>query len=343
MPVVGDARIREPATFVIAPEPGDWLQPVLEVLQRTGRVEVFAPWVLPRILAPLGRRVGFVRRRDGRGLPGARGRGWFTAAELLLRGFARGKTAATLSNRVRMRALVDHAAAFELARSRAPRLIVAPSLAARHCFAQGRRVGSTCLLVEDMPDLDNLVDGLDLMAAAHPEATFLHNHRPRPQDHARQRSERWQADVIGVRGRVAWQRVGESKTAVQLPRTASINHGRRGNDVLFAGPPLARCGSQQLPQLLAVLPDVTIRVLPGPCSEPSSLCSHPRIQVHHSADLDGIGAVLSLSPLESHPGSVARALDAGIPVVGTAASTGVLTPTSLLRVEDSTPTAIADA
>ncbi len=337
-----DARPREPSVFVVAPEPSDWLRPMLDVLQRAGPVEVFAPWVLPPSVAALGRGVGFVRRRAGQELPGTRGHGWFTAAELLLRGLARRKTAATLSNRVRIRALVDHAAAFRLARGPAPRLLIAPTLAARRCFAQGRRVGASCLLVEDMPDFDTLVDGLDGLAAALPEAAFLRNHRPRPQAHARQRAERWQADAVGVRGRVAWQRIGHRKTRVQLPRTAFTDQGRRGHDVLFAGPALARCGSVGLPALLNALPEITIRVLPGPCSEPGSLGNHPRIQVHRSPDLDGIGAVLSLSPLESYPAVVARALDAGVPIVGTAASTGLVTPASVLRIDNATPGAIAD-
>lgn len=338
-----DARRPEPRALVVAPEPTDWLPPMLDVLRASGPVEVFAPWVLPRAVASMGQRVGFVRRRDGRRLPGTRGHGWFTAAELLLRGFARGSTAATLSNRVRMRALADHAAAFRLARSLTPQLLIAPSLAARRCFAQGRRAGSTCLLVEDLPDFDSLVDGLDVLAATLPQARFLRNHRPRPQAHARQRAERWQADAIGVRGRAAWTRVGARTCRVQLPRTVFTRAGLPGRDVLFAGPPLARCGSTQLPALLRALPDVTIRVLPGPCSEPASLAEHPRIKVHRSADLTGIGAVLSLSPLESHPVAVARALDAGLPIVGTRASTGLIAASSMVCVDEPTPLALADA
>lgn len=339
----GDARLRDARAFVVAPEPGDWLRPVLDVLQRAGPVEVFAPWVLPTVLAPLGHRVGFVRRRDGRDLPGARGRGWFTAAEIIARGWARGKAAATLSNRVRMRSLVDHAAATRIAHGPAPSLIVAPSLAARRCFAQGRRVGSVCMLVEDMPDFDTLVDGLDRLARALPQATFLRNHRPSPRAHARQRAERWQADVVGVRGRVAWHRVGATKTRVLLPRAASPPLHEAGRDVLFAGPPLARCGSDQLSPLLAALPDLTIRVLPGPCSEPSSLDRHPRIRVHRGAGLEGIGAVLSLSPLEAHPAPVTRALDAGIPIVGTSASTGVVAADSMQRIDNPCARTLADA
>lgn len=341
--MVDDAPGSEPLALIIAPEPTDWLPPMLDELQALGPVEVFAPWVLPPTLARLGRRVGFVRRRTGEQLPGARGHGWFTAAELLLRGFARGKTAATLSNRVRMRALADHAAGFRVARGPAPRFLVAPSLAARRCFAQGRRAGSTCVLVEDMPDLDSLVDGLDSLAATLPQATFLRNHRPQPQAHARQRAERWQADVIGIRGRVAWSRLGSRKPRVQLPRAVSSRPGLPGRDVLFAGPPLARCGSAELPALLHALPGLTIRVLPGPCSEPASLAQHPRLKVHRGSDLTGIGAVLSLSPLESHPVPVARALDAGIPIVGTRASTGLIAPASMVCIDDPTPRALADA
>ncbi|MGH1348186.1 MAG: hypothetical protein ACRBN8_41915 [Nannocystales bacterium] len=337
------ARRADHRVFIIAPEPNDWLRPVLEVLQPSRPVEVFAPWVLPQALAKLGRRIGFVRRRDGRGLPGARPHGWFTASELLVRGVARGKTAATLSNRVRMRALVDHTAAFHIARRPTPSLIVAPSLAARRSFAHGRQAGATCLLVEDLPDLDTLVDGLDALASAHPQASFLRNHRPRLRAHARQRAERWQADAVCVRGRVAWQRLGPSKTRVQLPRSPFTGRGTPGGDVLFAGPPLARCGSTALPELLDALEDVTVRVLPGPCSEPSSLQHHPRIQIHRGAGLDGVGVVLSLSPLESHPSTVTRALDAGVPIVGTTASTGVVTSASILCADASPPGALAEA
>ncbi len=344
-----DARLPDARAIVVVPEPTDWLRPVLEILQQSGPVEVFAPWVLPRVLAPLGRRVGFIRRRDGRELPTARGRGrgrgrgWFTAAELITRCVCLGKTAANLRNGVRLRALVDRAAAHHIARGPAPSLIVAPSLSARRSFAQGRRMGSACLLIEDLPDFDSLVDGLDALALAHPQALFLRNHRPSPHAHARQRAERWQADAIGVRGRVAWHRIGAGKVRVQLPRTPLVAAPARGGDVLFAGPALARCGSTQLPQLLAELPGVTIRVLPGPRSEPPALDNHPRIRIHRGEALHGIGAVLSLSPLESHPTSVTRALDAGVPVVGTTCSTGVLAPDSLLHIEDSTPCAVAAA
>lgn len=319
--------------FVVAPEPADWLGPVLEVLQARGSVEVFAPWVLPGAVVRLGRRVGFVRRREGHDLPGARGRGWFTAAELLARAFARGKTARTLANRVHMRALADATAALLLGRREAgpPRLVLAPSLGARRSFARARALGSTCVLVEDMPDLDSLVDGLDRMALAHPRASFLRNHRPRARDHARQRAERWQSDVIAVRGRVAWQRLGDAKERVAIPQEPSRATHRSGLAIAFAGPPLARCGSTQLPALLEALPGRELRVQPGPAAEPSGLLAHPRVRVDRS--LDGVGVVLSLSPLESHPSAVTAALERGIPVVGTLASTGLLEPASVRAVE----------
>ena len=150
--------------FVVVPEPTDWVRPVVEALEAVGTVRVFAPWVLPSTASRLGRSLGFVRRRDARGLPGAPPTGWFTAVELCARAHARGKAARTFANRVRMRRLVDALAAFELSRGEAPRVVVAPSFAARRTFAAARRDSDRCLLVEDMPDFDGLVDGLVALA-----------------------------------------------------------------------------------------------------------------------------------------------------------------------------------
>lgn len=327
--------------LVVAPEPTSWLRPVVDTLQAVGIVRVFAPWALPSAAARLGTSVGFVRRRDARRLPGARWTGWFTAAELAARAHARGKAARTFANRVRMRRLVDALASFDLGRDAAPRLVVAPSFAARRTFAAARRGGATCLLIEDMPDFDGLVDGLDGLAREHPQAHFLRNHRPRANDHARQRAERWQADAVAVRGRAAWHRLGGSKNRVVLPRVPDPREVRRGHEVGFAGPALARAGSTHLPALLDALPERTIRVRPGPCSEPASLANHPRVRVDPS--LDGVGVVASLGPLESHPDAVTQALDAGIPVVGTLASTGLLDPSTVGVVDPSDVRSTADA
>ncbi len=327
--------------FVVVPEPADWLAPLLDVLREAGPVEVFAPWVLPDAVVTLGGRVGFVRRRLGHGLPGARGRGWFTAAELVARALARGKTARTLANRVHIRALADAAAAFHLSRRPAPSLVLAPSLAARRTFSRSRAAGSTCLLIEDLPDFDTLVDGLDRLASGLPEATFLRNHRPRARDHARQRAERWQADVIAVRGRASWHRLGGTASRVLLPRLASSVRHVQGSEIAFAGPPLARAGSTHLPALLGALPERVVRVQPGPVAEPAALLDHPRVRVDRS--LDGVGVVLSLGPLESYPSRVAGALERGIPVVGTAASTGLLDRASVSCVDPDDVAGVADA
>lgn len=326
------------SALVVVPEPADWHAPLVETLRGFGPVEVFAPWALPRVLAPLGRRVGFVRRRAA--TTTATGRAWFTAAELLTRALARGRTAATLRNRVHLRALADRATAHHLRRDRSPRLVVAPSLAARRTFAAAHSLGARCLLLEDMPDFDGLVDGLDTLAVHHPHAHFLRNHRPRAQDHARQRAERWQADAIAVRGGVSWHRLGPRTTRVQLPRTRTTAEHTPGPDIAFAGPPLARAGSTALLPLLEALPTCTVRVLPGPRSEPEALLQHPRVRV--DASLDGVGVVLSLGPLESHPRAVGEALDRGIPVVGTRASTGLLDPMSVQLVDaDDVPSTVA--
>lgn len=327
--------------FVVVPEPTSWSRPVVDALESVGTVRVFAPWALPTTASRLGRSIGFIRRRDARGLPGVVPSGWFTAVELVTRAYARGKAARTFANRVQMRALVDALAASRLNRGKAPRLVVAPSFAARRTFAAARRSDAACLLIEDMPDFDRLVDGLDALAREHPQAHFLRNHRPRVKDHARQRAERWQADAVAVRGRAAWHRLGNASVRVSLPREATARQVRRGNDVCFAGPALARAGSLYLPALLEALPGRTIRVHPGPCSEPASLGSHPRVRVDRS--LDGVGVVASLGPLESHPDAVAQALDAGIPVVGTLASTGLLDPSSIDVVDPSHAHATATA
>lgn len=326
--------------IVVAPEPADWLHPVTRALERVGRVQVFAPWALPSAVGRFGGRIGFVRRRNPQGLRGARPTGWFTAVELMARAYARGKAARSFANRVRLRTLVDRVAALALARGEPPPLVVAPSFAARRTFAAARRRGTTCLLVEDMPDFDGLVDGLDALARQHPQAHFLRNHRPRAEDHGRQRAERWQADVIAVRGRVAWHRVGASTTRVLLPQASKVCPSERGVDIGFAGPALARAGSTHLPALLEALPDRILRVRPGPCSEPASLLRHPRVQV--DASLRGVGVVASLGPLESHPEAVAQALAGGIPVVGTLASTGLLDPSTVHTVDPSdTPSTAA--
>ncbi|MEM6293366.1 MAG: hypothetical protein AAGA54_18985 [Myxococcota bacterium] len=313
-----DTGAAERQAFIVAPEPVDWLAPLVAQLEGAYDVEVFAPWALPDRLPRVARRVGFVRRRLGY----AGGRAWFTAAELAARAYARGKAAPTFAARFQLRAMAGYAAAAHLARRRTPAVVIAPSFAARRVFAA--TPDSRHLLLEDQPDLDGLVDGLDALARQHPQAAFLNNHRPRFTDHVAQRAERWQADAIAVRGRVAAARLADRGPVLRLPTTAPTVDADGGDTVLFAGPLLARGGAMHLPALLRAMPALKIRAQRVDVVEPVSLAEHPRVELSSAPSLQGVAAVLSLGSLESHPRAVARALAAGLPVVGTKASTGAL-------------------
>ncbi len=313
--------------FVVAPEPADWLAPLIEQLESRYAVDVFAPWALPDRLPALARRVGFVRRRLGHG----DGAAWFTAAELAARAYARGRAAPTFAARFRLRALAGNAAAARLTRGPTPDLVVAPSFSARRPFAASAQAQH--LLLEDQPDLDGLVDGLDALARQHPQAAFLNNHRPRFADHVTQRAERWQADAIAVRGRVAAARLGNRRPVLRLCMPTPTVGGTRGDTVLWPGPLLARSGAMHLPALLTAVPTLKIRAQRAGIVEPESLASHPRVELSSTPSLEDIGAVLSLGALESHPRAVTLALAAGLPVVGTEASTGALAKGSVSIVD----------
>lgn len=325
MPARGTAD-PDPRALIVAPEPVDWLRPVIDALRTVMRVEVFAPWALPQLSRPVPS-IGFIRRRDTTDVPRC-SVGWplrasFVGLELALRAHARGKAARTFAARFRMRALVDRLAAREV-RRRAPALLLAPSLAARRTFAAAASHPTRCILIEDLPDLDHLVDGLDELAHAHPNASFLRNHRPRFADHVDQRAERLQAHAIAVRGAVALDRL-QAKRCVALPTAPStVTPTKRGSTVLLAGPAVARSGTLHLRALLDAMPELTVRIQPAERLEPAWLRNDARVQLDPAISFVDVGAVLSLASLESHPRAVARATHHAIPVVGTVASTGAI-------------------
>ena len=101
-----------------------------------------------------------------------------------------------------LRAAIDAWAAAEVRRRR-PRLVIAPSLAARRTFAAARAAGAATVLVLDVPLLRALHRDLDRAAERWPERAFLRRFRAPSWAIARQEAERVMADLILVRGAYA--------------------------------------------------------------------------------------------------------------------------------------------
>jgi len=184
---------------IVAASPGEALAPLAAACREVAPVECWAPLELPRWLArapgPLGR---YAARRAGPGPV----RPHLIAADAALRAWARDRTDRRYQADFLRRAAIDAWAAGEV-RRRQPRLVIAPSLAARRTFAAARAVGAATVLVLDVPLLRALHRDLDRAAERWPDRAFLRRFRAPSWAIARQEAERVMADLVLVRGAYA--------------------------------------------------------------------------------------------------------------------------------------------
>jgi hypothetical protein len=186
---------------ILAAAPGDALGPLAETCVEIAPVEGWSPLALPGWLArapgPLGRYAARrVQPRPGPVAP------QIVAADAALRAWARDRTDRRYRADFLLRAAIDAWAA-GLVRRRRPRMVIAPSLAARRTFAAARAAGAATVLVLDVPLLRALHRDLDRAAERWPERAFLRRFRAPSWAIARQEAERVMADLILVRGAYA--------------------------------------------------------------------------------------------------------------------------------------------
>lgn len=258
---------------------------------------------------------------------------WFPLLELASRLYTRNHIDRGIATRLATRRAVDRAVAFGLQKrgSGARATVVAPTLCARRTFAAAHRIGMACVLLEDLPDLRSLATTLDDWATLFPDCPLLRNHRARRGSLVDQCAERELADTIVVRGGHAWNRLcgrfgarlcGAARVVGDTCKRPAI----RSDTVLVAGPAIGRSGTAMLADLAERSPHLSFAVQAGRHLEPTRLFEHPRIRAATKAErhLDGVGVVASLSGVECNPSELLTAVQRGVPVVGTGASTGQL-------------------
>ena len=248
-------------------------------LGELGEIERWVPLATPawlgRMPGPLG---AFARRRQhahDRAAP------HLLALDAGLRAWARDRTDRRYRASFVLRAAIDRWAAAEV-RRRKPRLVIAPSLAARRTFAAAREVGAATVLVIDVPLLRALHRDLDRAAAAWPERAFLRRFRAPSSAIARQEAERVLADLIVVRGAYAYalclaDGIPETRLARLPLRPSALDApSRRTGRVRLAGLAAARHG---VDTALAAVRNLgaTLVVRIGEGTEPADLARQANI------------------------------------------------------------------
>ena len=258
----------------------DGLLPLADACGEVAPVERWAPLALPGWLArapgPLGR---YAARRA---MPGP-ARPHLIAVEAALRAWARDRTDRRYRADFLLRAAIDAWAAAEVRRRR-PRMVIAPSLAARRTFAAARAVGAAAVLVLDVPLLRALHRDLDRAAERWPARAFLQRFRAPSWAIARQEAERVMADLVLVRGAYAHalclaDGVPEARLARlplgPAPRAAPAPAARTGR-IRLAGLAAARHGvDTALAAARALGLELVVRV--GEGTEPADLARLPGV------------------------------------------------------------------
>ena len=182
---------------IVAAATGRALDALVTACRELDATELWAPLATPAWLArapgPVGR---YARRRQ---VPHAIAAPHLLAAEAGLRAWAGGRTDRRYQADFALRAAIDAWAAREVRRRR-PRIVIAPSLAARRTFAAARAIGAATVLALDVPLLRALHHDLDRAATAWPARDFLRRFRAPSWAIARQDAERVLADLVLVRG-----------------------------------------------------------------------------------------------------------------------------------------------
>lgn len=284
--------------WLISAEPVPWLQ---TVAAQEGAV-VCAPWRWPPTSADLA--------------------GW-----PLLRASARlwhGNRAARLhASRLALREALGHWLAVRL--PAAAHTVLAPSLVALPVFAAAKARGLRCVLIEDLPNLQQLHADLDAAATAHPTAAFLQNHRARDRHVVQQQREQVLADERLCSSAFA-ARLGPAPVRPLLapaPGAVPISVPQQPT-LLLAGPAMARLGSHEALTAAEAL-GATLLVRAIDATEPVGLTRHRLVRNASEAalrHLRGVDAVLAPSWVEANPPEVALAVRLGVPVVATDRAAG---------------------
>ncbi|MGN6111001.1 MAG: hypothetical protein ACTHU0_38240 [Kofleriaceae bacterium] len=296
---------------IVSAGTGGALDPLIAAARGLAATAVWAPLAAPDWLArapgPLG---AFGRRR-------VRDRDRAAPSLLLVEGVLRAWAGARTDRRYRaelaLRTAIDRWAAREVRRAR-PRVVIAPSLAARHSFAAAREVGAATVLVLDLPLLRALHRDLDRAAAAWPDRRFLRRYRAPSWAIARQEAERVMADLVLVRGPyaraccaadgISAARLGDlpAPPPRELARPAAPTGRLR-----LAGLAAARHGvDTAIAAARALGLELVVRV--GEGTEPAGLAEQPGIST-----LDGpVDAVICPAICEAYPAEVQVR---GLPVI----------------------------
>jgi len=298
------------AIALISAAPGDALDPLAGTCGEVAPVERWAPLALPGWLArtpgPLGR---YAARRAG---PGP-GRPALIAADAALRAWARDRTDRRYLADFLRRAAIDAWAAAQV-RRRQPRIVIAPSLAARRTFAAARAIGAATVLVLDVPLLRALHRDLDLAARRWPARAFLRRFRAPSWAIARQEAERVMADLVLVRGPYAHalclaDGVPEARLArlpQRPPRALPAPLAPTGR-IRLAGLAAARHGvDTALAAARALGLDLVVRV--GEGAEPADLARLPGVSTAGGP----VDAIVCPAVCETYPDEVRAA---GVPVI----------------------------
>jgi len=185
---------------IVATAAGPALDALVAACREIAPVELWAPLATPAWLARAPGLIGrYARRRHA---PHDVAAPYLLAVDAGLRAWARGRTDRRYQTDFALRAAIDAWAA-RCVRRRRPRVVIAPSLAARRTFAAARAIGAATVLAVDVPLLRALHRDLDRAAAVWPERGFLRRFRAPSRAIARQDAERVLADLVLVRGAYA--------------------------------------------------------------------------------------------------------------------------------------------
>ncbi len=319
--------------FIVAPEPSDWLQPLLGALPTLVApqpIAIFAPWAWPGAPpagtpATLAR--GWARRSLGAlaadALVLGRNPAWWLA-DAGLRAFSGSTVDRAMRARVARRWAADRLAAWALPDDATT--VIAPSLAARHTLAAARARGLRTLLVEDLPSLRELHADLDAAALRWPESRFLRRYRAPAEWVSAQRAERLLAETLLVRNRFAARCrrtegfVDVRPLPAEVPIAVAATPHSPPRTVLLAGTAAARHGTNDLLALLAARRDLTLLVQPGEGSEPLDLLSRAQVRASTPPErqrLEGVDLVVAPAWCEAHLPQLAVAAARGIPILAT--------------------------
>ncbi len=263
---------------IVAASPGSspLLAACTEACREVGATELWSPLGAPAWLARAPGAIGrYASRRPAADLGAAP----LLAFDAGLRVWARSQTDRRYRGDFLLRAAIDTWAAAMVLR-RKPAIVVASSLAARRTFAAARSIGSTCVLVLDVPLLRALHRDLDRAAEVWPDRTFLRRFRAPSWAIARQEAERVLADLVVVRGAYARalcvaDGIPEARLAL-LPETVTTATGGATRRIRLAGLAAARHGVDTALAAAAAL-GLTLVVRVGEGTEPADLATRPGV------------------------------------------------------------------